>query len=62
MATFRVESLGCKVSHAARLRSLFRELCVRRRSRKLDDVVFVDARGRGRAAALTEEGIRAEAA
>ena len=71
-----------KKERGARLRELSHELCLRRWSRKVEDVVLVDRPGRGygddyspwlvdapvgalvhvRAAAVTEEGIRAEAA
>jgi tRNA A37 methylthiotransferase MiaB len=71
-----------KKERSARLRELSHELCRRRWSRKVDDVVLVDRPGRGygddyspwlvdapigslvhvRAAAVTEEGIRAQAA
>ena len=71
-----------KKERGARLRALSHELCLRRWSRKVDDVVLVDRPGRGygddyspwlvdapvgslvrvRAAVVTEEGIRAEAA
>jgi threonylcarbamoyladenosine tRNA methylthiotransferase MtaB len=71
-----------KKERGARLRALSHELCLRRWSRKVDDLVLVDRPGRGygddytpwlvdapvgtlvrvRAAAVTEEGIRAQAA
>ncbi|MFL5954393.1 MAG: MiaB/RimO family radical SAM methylthiotransferase [Gaiellaceae bacterium] len=71
-----------KKERGARLRALSHELCVRRWSRKTEDVVLVDRPGRGygddytpwlvdapvgelvpvRAAAVTEEGILAQAA
>jgi threonylcarbamoyladenosine tRNA methylthiotransferase MtaB len=71
-----------KKERGARLRALSHELCLRRWSRKVEDVVLVDRPGRGygddytpwlvdapvgtlvrvRAATVTEEGIRAQAA
>jgi threonylcarbamoyladenosine tRNA methylthiotransferase MtaB len=71
-----------KKERGAALRALSHDLCLRRWSRKVDDIVLVDRPGRGygddytpwlvdapvgqlvrvRAAAVTEEGIRAAAA